>query len=144
MPSRTGFLPFEVLFGHNLRSPKDLTLDEWANADKPTTNITHWMEQLNDRIDKLRTYGQQSKAQHDKNTKLRDILEGSLVLLCNPNWQTGVSLDQSIRGPRNDFSSKCGNWPPRYRVPGRGRKHPELRELPGWTVLHYTDQTIRH
>lgn len=105
-PNRsTGFSPFELLYGHTLRSPADLLIDQWQSDDPSPINITQWMENLNTRLEALQeasltngTAAQaQSKLYHDQHAQQRTIKEGSLVLLRSPGMAS--KLESAWTGP---------------------------------------------
>ena len=78
-----------------MNSPIDLVAGEWE--EYPTTT-SRWMEQLGQRLDVIRASARKnllearakSKAHYDRNTKTRDIPEGSMVLLRTPGMAAHV------------------------------------------------------
>ena len=81
----TRYSPFELLYGRGMNSPIDLVAGEWEEHPTTTVNIPRWMEQVCQRLDVIRASAREngleviakSKAHYDRNTKTRDIPEGS-------------------------------------------------------------------
>ena len=80
------------MYGHTLRTPADLLIDQWMGADLPPFKVTEWMEQLNSKMEALREASlingieaqKQTKAYYDHHARQRPITVGSLVLLRSP------------------------------------------------------------
>ena len=105
-PNRsTGFSPVELMYGHTLRTPADLLIDQWMGADSPPFKVTEWMEQLNSRMEALREASlingietqKQTKAHYYHHARQRPINVGSLVLLRSPGM--AGKLESAWTGP---------------------------------------------
>ncbi len=106
VPNRsTGYSPFEILHGVNMRSPVDLVVEGWMSIEKKSFNVTKWMEELNNRLEKIKDImydnglmaQAKAKQQHDKKTQVRQINEGDMVLLRSPGMLG--KLDTAWKGP---------------------------------------------
>ena len=103
----TGFSPFELLYGRNLRGPLALIKEEWLNASTEFKNRTvqQYMDKLQDTLRKVREVARQNltsaqldmKVSYDRNTKARKFSKGDLVLAYFP--LPGSPLKSKYYGP---------------------------------------------
>ena len=90
--SNTGFLPFEIIFGRNVRGPIEILKDSWENVEKEKFNVCVYVEELQKRLQKIRDtvlererqVKDRMKTSYDAKTKPREFQEGSMVLLRVP------------------------------------------------------------
>ena len=92
--SNTGFSPFEIIFGRNVRGPTEILKDSWENVEKEKFNVSVYVEELQKRLQKIRDTvlerererqaKDRMKTSYDAKTKPREFQEGSMVLLRVP------------------------------------------------------------
>ena len=46
----TGFTPFELLFGCQVKGPLDLLHDSWLNSDSENMNVSEWLIDVKTRL----------------------------------------------------------------------------------------------
>ena len=89
-PNRsTGYSPFEILLGRDVRSPLDLIVDELGGSEGETVPVTQWIHNLNAHLSIIRDHvrangivaSDSRKEAHDRRTRLRTFKEGTMVLL---------------------------------------------------------------
>ena len=44
--SVTGFFPFQLIYGFNVRGPLEVVRDSWIDGDSPDSSLVDWVEQL--------------------------------------------------------------------------------------------------
>ncbi len=55
MPSRsTGFSPYELVWGRNMRTPLDVIYSGWMDRENRKLNVSEWAEMLVDRLEMMR------------------------------------------------------------------------------------------
>ena len=105
-PNRdTGFSPFELVFGHNVRTPLDILHQGWAEMSFQELNVDEWSEWLVARLeiwhDLLRDRGRAASAvrkkAHDKRAVKRTLEAGDLVWCRVPGMTK--KLRESWHGP---------------------------------------------
>ena len=105
-PNRsTGFSPFELVYGKNLRSPLDLLLDELDPKTTRNTKALEWLEELDRRVAVLReamvknvrTAQSKRKDMYDKGAVVRTFKKGEMVLTRLPGLQN--KLEGGYEGP---------------------------------------------
>ena len=90
----TGFSPFELLYGHNVRGPMEILRELWAggHATEETRNAYEYVIDLRNRIEStcrlaeehLATATQTYKKHFDKRAKMRFLEVGNKVLILLP------------------------------------------------------------
>ena len=121
------FSPAELMYGHTLRTPADLLIDQWMEADSPPFKVTEWMEQLNSRMEALREASlingieaqKQTKAYYDHHARQCPITVGSLVLLRSPGM--AGKLESAWTGPF-EILRKIGAVDVELGIPGKTSK----------------------
>ena len=107
--SNTGYFPFEVIYGRNLRGPLEILKDSWENTEKEKFDVCIWVEELQERLEVIKNCvgekeeksKEKMKAEYDKKAKIRELKEGSLVLLRVPGLNN--KLDDAWDGPLEVF-----------------------------------------
>ena len=88
----TGFSPFELLYGRDVRGPLDILRESWESSEKSDENIISYVLSTRDRLSKMAELVQEnlSKAQarqkswYDKNARDREFQPGDPVLVLLP------------------------------------------------------------
>ena len=105
-PNRdTLFSPFQLVYGHQVRTPLDILHQGWAEVSFKELNASEWSEWLTDRLevwhDVMRERGKDAsgkrKSYFDKKTVDRRLEEGDLVLCRVPGM--APKLEESWHGP---------------------------------------------
>ena len=105
-PNRdTGFSPFELVFGHSVRTPLDILHQGWAQMSFSELNVEEWSEWLVARLevwhDLLRDRGKAASAvrkkAHDKKAVDRTLVKGDRVWCRIPGMTK--KLKESWHGP---------------------------------------------
>ena len=101
--SNTGYFPFEVIYGRNLRGPLEILKDSWENTEKEKFDVCKWVEELRERLEVIKNCVREKeenskkrmKDEYDKKAKVWELKEGSLVLLRVPglNYKLDDSWD---------------------------------------------------
>ena len=60
----TGFSPFELLYGHNVRGPLDILKESWEASRKSTESVVSYILMIHERLAKLRDIVQENRRQH--------------------------------------------------------------------------------
>ena len=122
-PNRdTGFSPFQLVFGHSVRTPLDILHQGWAEMSFQDLNTEEWSEWLVARLeswhDILRDRGEEAsknrKKAHDKRAVERTLVKGDRVWCRIPGMTK--KLKESWHGPyevveavnRVDYKVKLG------------------------------------
>lgn len=85
----TGFSPFEVIYGRNVRSPLDLVAEELNHPSKCPLKVELWIDQLHERLQIIREevtknatiFKEKTRRANQPRTNMRKYEEGELVLL---------------------------------------------------------------
>ena len=103
----TGFSPFEMFYGRNLRGPLTLIKEEWLKNSpvNETRTVKQYMDKLRETLGKVREIAKQNlssvqldmKSLYDKKTKVRKLCKGDLVLAYFP--LPGSPLKSKYHGP---------------------------------------------
>ncbi len=105
-PNRsTGYSPFQIIYGKNLRSPLHLVLEELDPHTASKVNVMTWVEDLNRRVTLIRkevkqneiTSREERKTSFNRKSKLRNYKVGELVLTRYPGLRN--KLDCAWEGP---------------------------------------------
>ena len=105
-PNRsTGFAPFEIIHGKNLRSPLDVVVQEIDPQDVRSIKAVEWLTELNKRVKLIReeveknikSAQQDRKERHDKTAVVRKFVVGEKVLTRLPGLRS--KLEGSWEGP---------------------------------------------
>ncbi len=102
----TGFSPFELLFGREVRGPLDILRESWeGDAPHQTTNIASYVLKMREKLDQLSSRAHQHLAQaqtrqktwYDRTARSRTFMSGQKVLLLLPSSES--SLLAKWQGP---------------------------------------------
>ena len=101
----TGYAPFEIVHGRNLRSPLEVVLEEIETASNRNARAIEWLHQLQERIKLIREEVRKNlsiaqgvrKEHHDKNCVSRSFKMGDMVLVRIPGLQ--IKLEGCWEGP---------------------------------------------
>ena len=105
-PNRdTGFSPYQLVYGHRVRTPLDILHQGWAEVEFGEMETEEWSDWLVDRLavwhDLVRERGKEAsgmrKAQYDKSTVSRTLEVGDKVLCRIPGLSK--KLKESWHGP---------------------------------------------
>lgn len=88
----TGFSPFELLYGRQVRGPLDLLKDHWETPTSQQDNVVAYVLQMRDRLERMTTLAQEhmktaqanQKLWYDKKARQRTFQVGQQVLLLLP------------------------------------------------------------
>uniref|UniRef100_A0A3B3HGA7 ribonuclease H n=1 Tax=Oryzias latipes TaxID=8090 RepID=A0A3B3HGA7_ORYLA len=125
----TGFSPFELLYGHEVRGPLSLLKETWGGENKEhSVNLLSYVLQMRERLERMRELAhshmleaqQYQKGWYDKSARQRSFNPGQRVLVLLPS--EGSKLLAKWQGPF-EVQQKLG--PSTYRVatPGQPRSN---------------------
>ena len=88
----TGFSPFELIYGHQVRGPLDILRETWESSPKSSESIVSHVLSIHDKLDKLRSLVQENlakaqdyqKAWYDKHARSHEFHQGDQVLVLLP------------------------------------------------------------
>ena len=88
----TGFSPFELLYGRQVRGPLDILRDSWIASPKTSESIVSYVLLMQERLSELRDLVKQNlqhaqdsqKTWYDKNARNRQLQPGDHVLVLLP------------------------------------------------------------
>ncbi|KAK7907616.1 hypothetical protein WMY93_016228 [Mugilogobius chulae] len=88
----TGFSPFELLYGRQVRGPLDLLKDHWEHAESEKDNIVAYVLKMRERLEAMASLAQENlkaaqerqKTWYDRKAKDRVFTPGQKVLLLLP------------------------------------------------------------
>ena len=137
----TGYAPFTLLFGREVRGPVEILQEAWLDGDGEQATVHEWLTsvkaQLRDMtvlVGKKETVAKSKmKAQFDKSVSIKDFVEGDMVLV----WKPGIhaKMGASWDGPYVVGKQRS---PVTFtvHVPGRGGKGKVLHVnlLKRWTT----------
>lgn len=89
----TGFLPFELLYGRQVRGPLHLLKEHWENPRAEQENVVAYVMKMRDRLEQMTALAQErlrsvqacQKTWYDKKARDRTFHPGQKVLLLLPN-----------------------------------------------------------
>ncbi|XDV20314.1 hypothetical protein PO909_025663 [Leuciscus waleckii] len=89
----TGFSPFELLFGRQVRGPLDVLKEGWTAEEPAQCNIASYILQMRDKLENFRTPAkeylsaaqQRQKVWYDTHARERDLEPGQKVLVLLPS-----------------------------------------------------------
>ncbi len=123
----TGFSPFELLFGRQVRGPLDLVKEQWEGIENFPLSVGNYLSNLYDKMKSMADIAkerdqaakQKYKEFYDKGTRPRFFEEGESVLLLMPDGHS--KLEACYSGP---FTIERKISPVTYQIatPGRGKK----------------------
>lgn len=97
--SNTGFSPYEVVYGRQLRGPLDVVKDGWLAGDLSQVDAVDWVNQMQQQLksmseivqDKERKAKEQMKKGYDKHAVERVFSVGAMVLVRTPDLEGKLS-----------------------------------------------------
>ena len=120
----TGFTPFELIYGRDVRGPLEMLKCTWLDGELPEKSLHDWVEQLKDRMEVMSQLASsrekaakvKMKSNYDKKAKPRTLEVGSMALMRVPGL-TG-KLDDSWEGPY-EIVDKISPVNYQLAIPGR-------------------------
>ena len=101
----TGFTPFNLLFGREVRGPLDILHEAWLHGDVEQASVHEWLNSVQAQLSELSILvgnketvaKQKMKAQYDKSVTVKVFQEGDMVLV----WKPGIhaKMGASWDGP---------------------------------------------
>ena len=90
--SVTGFTPFELIYGRDVRGPLEMLKCAWLDGELPEKSLHDWVEQLKDRMEVMSQLASsrekaakvKMKSNYDKKAKPRTLEVGSMALMRVP------------------------------------------------------------
>ncbi|XP_036065872.1 uncharacterized protein LOC118598010 [Oryzias melastigma] len=124
----TGFSPFELLYGHEVRGPLSLLKEIWE-GDQPhlkTVNVISFVIQMRERLEKMSELAQahmveaqkQQKVWYDRSARQRSFSPGQKVLVLLPSSDS--KLLAKWQGPF-EVLQRIGQTTYRVSTPGQSR-----------------------
>ena len=88
----TGFSPFELLYGRQVRGPLDILRESWESSSKSSESVVSYVLTMREKLDRMTELVQENlaKAQkkqkewYDQNARAREFQTGDLVLVLLP------------------------------------------------------------
>ena len=137
----TGYAPFTLLFGREVRGPVEILQEAWLDGDCEKANVHEWLASVKAQLSDMSTLvcGKETvakakmKAQFDKSVCVKEFVEGDMVLV----WKPGIhaKMGASWDGPYV-VGKQCSPVTFRVHVPGKGCKGKVLHVnlLKRWTT----------
>ncbi|XP_024117097.1 uncharacterized protein LOC112138718 [Oryzias melastigma] len=123
----TGFSPFELLFGHDVRGPLALFRETWDDGgSREPVNVVSYVLKMRERLEKMSTLAQEhmvssqanQKTWYDKRARTRSFCPGQKVLVMLPSVES--KLLAKWQGPF-EVMQKLGPTTYKISVPDNGR-----------------------
>ena len=88
----TGFSPFELLYGRQVRGPLDILRESWEASTKSSESVVSYVLSIQERLDKLQELARENlasaqvtqKTWYDRNARDRELQPGDQVLVLLP------------------------------------------------------------
>ena len=124
----TGFSPFTLLYGRNVRGPLELLSSAWLESDDDECNVYEWLTTVKGRMAEMAeiVYDREMKAKalmkkyYDRSAKMKSFDPGQMVLVRKPG----------LHGKFGDF------WEGPYQVEARISPVTYKVQVPGKPKLH--------
>ncbi|XP_047219374.1 uncharacterized protein LOC124867136 [Girardinichthys multiradiatus] len=124
----TGFSPFKLLYGRQVRGPLDLLKDYWENPESAEENIVAYVVKMRQRLEEMtalaqecmRTAQQTQKRWYDQKSRERVLKPGQQVLLLLPTSDN--KLLAKWHGPY-EVTRQVGKVTYELFMPDRVKKH---------------------
>uniref|UniRef100_A0A669D272 Gypsy retrotransposon integrase-like protein 1 n=1 Tax=Oreochromis niloticus TaxID=8128 RepID=A0A669D272_ORENI len=124
----TGFSPFELLYGRQVRGPLDLLKEQWENPEPDGDNVIAYVLKMRERLEQMSMLAQQNmkmaqnkqKTWYDKKARERTFQPGQQVLLLLPT--TDSKLLARWQGPYK-ITKRLSNVNYELYMPDRRKKH---------------------
>lgn len=126
--SSTGFSPFELLYGRQVRGPLDLLKDHWEQKETEGDNVAAYVIKMRERLETMSALAQENlkeaqqhqKTWYDQKAKERVFSPGQKVLLLLPTSEN--KLLAKWHGPY-EVTKKVGKVTYELFMPDRQKKH---------------------
>ena len=152
MHEATGFSPFEMFFGRQVRGPLDLVREQWEGLEHLPVSVAEYLVDLYTKLDsmaevasELDKKAKEKSKEYDLKARHREFKEGDLVLILNPRGHS--KLEAAYVGP---FPVRDKVSPVTYRldVPGHGRNGKIVHVNLSYEGMEYSDRksscSVRH
>lgn len=131
--SSTGFSPFELVNGRNLRGPLEAIKESWLSGEVKFHSVVEWVEELRETLARLhgraegneRLAKEKSKEYYDKKARERSFELGEMALVHTPS--ISGKLDNVWEGPF-EIIDKLSNTTYKLAVPDR-RSHTQTAHI---------------
>ena len=85
----TGFSPFKLLYGHNVRGPLDILRESWEANKLEDDNIVSYVLLTQEKLTRMTELVQQNLQEHqknwyDRNARVREFQPGDQILVLLP------------------------------------------------------------
>jgi len=126
--SSTGFSPFELLYGRQVRGPLDLLKDYWESPSSKGENVVDYVIKMRERLEEMSALAQETmgtaqrnqKKWYDQKSRERIFEPGQKVLLLLPTSDS--KLLTKWHGPY-EVSRRIGKVTYELYMPERAKKH---------------------
>ena len=123
----TGFAPFELLYGRDVRGPLDVLKETWEAGEKGDQNVLSYITLMRDRMDKMTqevhrnmsASHRKQKQWYDRHTRERTLQPGDQVLILLPSASS--KLLAQWQDPY-EVLEQCGKVNYRVRLHDRKKK----------------------
>lgn len=101
----TGYSPFELLYGREVRGPLDILKESWEASKTSNVNVVSYVLQMREKMEQLSSLVRgnleearsQQKTWYDQNARERSFKEGDQVLVLLPT--SAAKLEAQWQGP---------------------------------------------
>ena len=122
----TGFAPFTLMFGRDVRGPLDMLQEAWLQKESEPVLVHEWLANVKNKLSAMsEVVGEREKvakakmkSYYDRTAKVKSFVAGDLVLV----WKPGIhsKMGASWEGPfQVDKQLSAVTY--RVQVPGKGR-----------------------
>ncbi|CAH1242223.1 GIN1 [Branchiostoma lanceolatum] len=124
----TGFSPFELLYGRNVRGPLQVLRESWEESPKSSENVISYIMKMRERLssmtemvgERLKASQAKQKLWYDKRSRAREFSPGDQVLVLLPSSK--VKLEAEWQGPYT-VVRRVGSVDYELETPEKRKKH---------------------